>query len=292
MPLSPQPTTAAPQPTKAGRNLPAAIAVAAVLIAIVVTTLLWWNWGFVLFAGAMVTGAAWEISGVLERVGMHPSRWVLMVGSPLVIVAGYAVAELTGNLDLTIAVTLGALAIIAATLLIVRMFGSVTGYVRDAAAGMLGLMYAPLLGSSLSLLMAEPLGGRRIIALILVNTANDTGAYLFGSLLGRHKMSPRISPNKTWEGLAGGAACSVGVGAWLCSWLFGEVWWIGVVLGLVVAVFGTCGDLVESLIKRDAGLKDMSNLLPGHGGVLDRVDSLLVAAPVAWLFLHLALPGA
>lgn len=273
----------------AGRNLPAAIAVSVVLIAIVVTTLLWWHWGFVIFACALVTAAAWELWGALKRVGSHPNLPVLMVSSPLVVMAGYVVDHFTGSLGSGMAVTVGALAIAAAAVCVARMMRPVEGFISDVAGGMLVLMYAPLFGSSLLLMLAGPLGGLRVLTLILVNAANDTGAYLVGSLIGKHKMSPRISPNKTWEGLIGGLLFAVGVGMWLGMWLLGAPWWVGALLGAIVSVFGTCGDLVESLIKRDAGLKDMSSLLPGHGGVLDRVDSLLVAAPAAWLVMRFTL---
>lgn len=266
-----------------------AIAVALGLIAVVVGTLGWWHWGFVLLASVGITAAAWELIHALRRIGMTPAAGPLLVGSPTVLLVSYGVTRLTGDPPLGIAVTLGTLALTAVAVLLWRMRGGVQSFVADAAASMLVLVYVPLLGSSFALLMAEPAGNLRIISLILVNTANDTGAYAVGSLIGRHKMTPRISPNKTWEGLAGGITLAVLVGTAAAWWILDADWWVGAVLGLLVATFGTAGDLVESIIKRDAGLKDMSSLLPGHGGVLDRVDSLLVAAPVAWFALHLML---
>ena len=114
-------------------------------------------------------------------------------------------------------------------------------------------------------------------------------AYAVGSQLGKHKLAPLISPSKTWEGLLGSVVFAGVAGALLGTFLLGTTWWAGLILGVALSLGGTLGDLVESLIKRDAGIKDMSNFLPGHGGVMDRLDSMLVAVPVGWLVLHLAL---
>ena len=124
---------------------------------------------------------------------------------------------------------------------------------------------------------------------IICVVASDTGAYAVGSLLGRHKLAPHISPGKTWEGLAGGVAVTTVVAVLSAVYLLDAPWWVGILLGILVSLAATVGDLVESLLKRDAGLKDMSNFLPGHGGVMDRLDSMLVAFPMGWLVLHLAL---
>ena len=102
-------------------------------------------------------------------------------------------------------------------------------------------------------------------------------------------MAPRISPKKSWEGFIGSVVTAALVGIGLTVWLLHGHWWIGLVLGVLLAVFGTAGDLVESMVKRDVGLKDMSNFIPGHGGVMDRLDSLLFSAPVGWLVMTLCL---
>ena len=141
------------------------------------------------------------------------------------------------------------------------------------------------------MMMAEPGGTRRIIAVMACVVASDTGAYAVGSLLGKHKMAPHISPSKTWEGLAGSIVTSALIGMAAALWCLGASWELGLVLGLCIAPAATLGDLVESLIKRDAGLKDMSNLLPGHGGFMDRLDSMLVAMPMGWLVLNLGMGG-
>ena len=134
--------------------------------------------------------------------------------------------------------------------------------------------------------------GRKWVFLgILATFAVDTGAYAVGRMVGRHKLAPRISPKKTWEGLAGSVALATAVGIPLTVWWLGSSAWIGLALSLAVVAAATCGDLIESLIKRDVGIKDMSSFLPGHGGAMDRLDSVLVASPVAWLILYLLIPN-
>ena len=162
---------------------------------------------------------------------------------------------------------------------------------KDAAASALIIAYIPLLGVFVPLMMAAPLGTMRVLVVIICVILADTGAYATGVLFGRHKMAPSISPAKTWEGFAGAVVFSMVGGAIAVPLLLGADWWVGLILGALLCPAATLGDLVESLIKRDAGIKDMSNFLPGHGGVMDRLDSMLVAVPVGWLVLHLALGG-
>ena len=119
--------------------------------------------------------------------------------------------------------------------------------------------------------------------LIALPAANDTGGWLAGITLGRHPMAPRVSPKKSWEGFIGSMIAAVGAGAG-CLWGLGGPWWAGAALGATIVVVSTLGDLGESLLKRDLGLKDMGTLLPGHGGLMDRLDSILVAAPVVYVF--------
>ena len=119
---------------------------------------------------------------------------------------------------------------------------------------------------------------------------SDLGGYVFGVLWGKHPMAPKISPKKSWEGFAGSVTFGVLAGVGMTIFALDAQFWIGIILGLVLVAAGTCGDLVESLIKRDVGIKDMSSFVPGHGGVMDRLDSLLLAAPPAWLLMTLLLP--
>ena len=126
---------------------------------------------------------------------------------------------------------------------------------------------------------------KRALMVLLLTVASDTGGYLAGVLFGKHPMAPVISPKKSWEGFAGSAVACVGAGVGLMYWLDGD-WWVGVLLGLIAVVMATLGDLVESVMKRDLGIKDMSQIIPGHGGLMDRLDSLLATIAPIWLVLH------
>ena len=160
---------------------------------------------------------------------------------------------------------------------------------------MFTLIYVPFLGSFVALLLSE--GGRSgggidndgvqaILAFILVTIASDIGGYIAGVLFGKHPMAPVISPKKSWEGFAGSMVATVGMGVLLVTVLLEGEWWVGVILGLIAVVMATLGDLCESVIKRDLGIKDMSQVIPGHGGLMDRLDSLLATIAPIWLLLH------
>ena len=166
-----------------------------------------------------------------------------------------------------------------------RMAGGSAGYLRDVTAGIFTLAYLPLMAAFVALMLAAPDGSRRVLAWIVVTICSDIGGYLVGSLLGRHPMAAVISPHKTWEGFAGSALACVVAGVLLVPLLLHGAWWQGVVLGVAAVGAATLGDLSESMIKRDLQIKDMGTVLPGHGGVLDRIDSLLITAPVVWLLL-------
>jgi phosphatidate cytidylyltransferase len=140
------------------------------------------------------------------------------------------------------------------------------------------------------LLSAQADGAARVLTLVLLTTASDTGGYLVGVLIGRHPMAPTVSPKKSWEGFAGSVVACLIVGVLCSTLLLQSSFVVGLVLGAVAVVTATVGDLGESLVKRDLAIKDMSQLLPGHGGLLDRVDSLLVTAPVVWIVLTLLVP--
>ncbi|MGD7733713.1 phosphatidate cytidylyltransferase [Propionibacteriaceae bacterium G57] len=281
-----------PKPvSRAGRDLPAAIAVGVGLLAAVVVTLGWFHWGFTLLVAVALSFAAHELYQALKRIGMTAAIWPIIIGTVAIQVASYYVS-LNPDRGLGAAPTL--LALLSLTViasLIFRLRGGPQGFVKDAAASLFIVAYVSLLGAAVPLMLGGEQGKERVIAFIVCVAANDTGGYVAGVLFGKHKMAPVISPKKTWEGLAGSVVFAVGVGVLMAMWLLGASWWVGVVLGLAMVAFGTCGDLIESMIKRDVGIKDMSSFLPGHGGVMDRLDSLLVAAPVAWLVLYLTVPG-
>jgi phosphatidate cytidylyltransferase len=135
-------------------------------------------------------------------------------------------------------------------------------------------------------MMTAPVNGAaRIVSFIATTVCSDVGGYVAGVLKGRHPMAPSVSPKKTWEGFAGSAVACTIAGVALVSTIMEITWWQGALFGLAVVLTATIGDLGESLVKRDVGIKDMGHLLPGHGGLMDRLDSLLVTAPVAWLLL-------
>ena len=113
--------------------------------------------------------------------------------------------------------------------------------------------------------------------------ANDTFGYLVGASLGKHPMAPKISPKKSWEGFAGSIAGATAVGVLAAVFLLDKPWWVGVVLAVGMVAAATAGDLSESMVKRELGIKDMSSILPGHGGVMDRLDSIVFASPVAFI---------
>ncbi|MFV0429860.1 MAG: phosphatidate cytidylyltransferase [Arachnia sp.] len=272
----------------AGRNLPVAIGVGVVLFGAIAVGLFFAPW---LFIGLVAVGfclGALEVHHALLRVGMRSSAKVIITGTAVSVIGGYLVTVL----HLPISPTTFIVCCLAGTMMasfVARLRLGPEDFIPDAAASALIITYIPLMGVFVPLLMAEPQWNLRTISIIVCVIAADTGAYAFGSLFGRHKMAPRISPKKTWEGLGGALGTAAAVGLAAAVWVLGQPWWVGVILGLATALSGTLGDLVESLIKRGAGLKDMSNFLPGHGGVMDRLDSMLFAVPVGWLVLHLDL---
>ena len=276
--------------SRAGRDLPAAIIVGVALAASVVVTLLYWHWGFVLLVTAMLTLGTVELHDALKRIGMNSAIVPIVVGTIALICGTYAAATHSDALpwQIVMLACLGATTLMA---LVWRMPGGAAGYVKDAAASLFTIAYIPLLGSFAGLTVAMPNGAAKMATVLLVVMANDTGGYAVGARFGKHPMAPLISPKKTWEGLAGSVALATAVGIPLTVWWLGSSAWIGLALSLAVVAAATCGDLIESLIKRDVGIKDMSSFLPGHGGAMDRLDSILVASPVSWLLLYWLIPN-
>jgi len=287
--------TAGASPKKkptAGRDLPAAIAVGVGLVSLVVVTLLWFHWGFILLVAVMLSLGAIEVHGALQRLGMKAEVVPIVLGTLGMVVGTYAAASGVGASPIPWhSVLIGFLGATVLAALIVRFPRGHENFVRDAAASVFIIGYIALLGSFTALILAPEDGAARMVTFLLCVVANDTGGSAVGVLFGRTPLAPRISPKKTWEGLGGSVLFAVGVGISMAVWVLHAPWWTGAVLGVVMVFFGTCGDLIESAIKRDVGIKDMSSTLPGHGGVMDRLDSLLVAAAPAWLVMTLALGG-
>ncbi|WP_030164296.1 phosphatidate cytidylyltransferase [Spirillospora albida] len=277
-------TAAGPPPHgRAGRNLPMAIVVGAALGALVVVSLYTVK---EIFLGVMVL---FLLLGMKEMTDAFRTRGIDVPFVPLAagMVAAPVAAYVWGSTAVVAALSLTVLAV-----LMIRMPKGADGYVRDVGAGILVAGYLVLMGAIVALLMRPDDGDHRIVVFIAVTVASDIGGYFAGAFLGKHKMAPTISPKKTWEGVTGSAlACMLAGGLLVWSLLEGGRVWHGVLIGLVAVVTATVGDLIESMIKRDLGIKDMGTLLPGHGGVMDRLDSLVATVPVVWLLLELFVPS-
>jgi len=166
-----------------------------------------------------------------------------------------------------------------------RIADGVRNYQRDITAAVLVAVYVPFLAGYAVLLARPDNGGVRVIVTLAAVVLSDTGGYVAGVFFGKHRMAPTVSPKKSWEGFAGSVLSTAVGGALLFLFALDLAWWQGLIFGAVVSTVCVIGDLGESLIKRDLGVKDMSNLLPGHGGLMDRLDSILFAAPTAFLLL-------
>jgi phosphatidate cytidylyltransferase len=171
-----------------------------------------------------------------------------------------------------------------------RMRAGSAHYVRDVTAGLFTAAYVPLFCSFATLMLVAPDGLGRVLTFLICVVASDVGGYAAGVIAGKHPMAPSISPKKSWEGFAGSQVAGMAAGALSVMFLLHGPWWVGVLTGALLVVSATLGDLIESMIKRDLGIKDMGTLLPGHGGLMDRLDSLLPTAVVAWAVLSLLLP--
>ncbi|MGW5190098.1 phosphatidate cytidylyltransferase [Kribbella sp. NPDC004138] len=268
-----------PSPSRAGRNLPAAIAVGVGLGALILGSLYWQKVLFVVLVLVVVLVAVDEMMKALRTGGAVIPRVPLFAGTAAMLVAAY----FGGPMALLVALGMTVLGTI-----FWRMPGGSVGFVRDVSAGVFLIGYVPLLaGFAILLVQPEADGPGRVVTFFLVVVASDVGGYVAGVLFGKHPMAPTISPKKSWEGFAGSTLACIGAGIASVVFLLDGDWWAGAIVGAVAVVTATVGDLGESMIKRDLGIKDMSNLLPGHGGVMDRLDSLLATAPIVWLLLHL-----
>ncbi|TVL94365.1 phosphatidate cytidylyltransferase [Streptomyces sp. SAJ15] len=277
-----RPSEPAPQPApakkSAGRDLRAAIGVGVGLGAVIVASLFVYKPVFIGVIALAVVVGLWELTSRLsERKEIRAPLIPLAVGGVAMVVAGYV----RGAEGAWVAVALTALAV-----LVWRMTEPPENYLRDVTAGVFAAFYVPFLATFVALMLAADDGPQRVLTFLLLTVVSDTGAYAVGWRFGKRRLAPRISPGKSWEGLLGAVAFAMVAGALCMQYVVEDgVWWQGLLLGLSVAVSATLGDLGESMIKRDLGIKDMGNLLPGHGGIMDRLDSLLPTAPVVWLLL-------
>ncbi|MDN4615041.1 phosphatidate cytidylyltransferase [Leifsonia sp. F6_8S_P_1B] len=269
---------------RTGRNLILAIIIGLAVGALVVVSLVFIKELFLLFGVAMAGFASFELTQAFRGAGRRVPRIATVV-------ATVAIVPVTFYLHaggLLVALAAGILLVVVWRLveqLVVPRARAEGGLAlgRDLTWSILVQLYVGLLAGFVILLLAEPGGEWWVLAFLIVVVAVDTGAYVSGLSFGKHPMAPTISPKKTWEGFAGAAAASVIAGVLLSVFMIGEPWWFGVVFGIVLLLTATAGDLVESLIKRDLGIKDMSSWLPGHGGFLDRLDSILPSAAATYV---------
>ena len=268
---------------RAGRNLVAAIGVGVGLGAVVLASLLIERHWFIPVLALAAAVGTWELAGALRR-GAD-----IRVPLPVLLVGGQAMVWLAWPFGAAaVAVAFAATAL---CVLLWRMPAGAEHFVRDVTAGVFTAAYVPLLCSFGALMVVAPDGAARVLTFIICVVASDVGGYTAGVLAGKHPMAPTISPKKSWEGFAGSQVAGMVAGALSVVLLLHGPWWAGVLTGALLVVSATVGDLIESLIKRDIGIKDMGTLLPGHGGLLDRLDSLLPTALVAWAALGLLVPA-
>jgi phosphatidate cytidylyltransferase len=274
---------------KAGRNLPAATAVGLGMLVVVLGGLLFLPLGFALVVTTFAVFGVWEIFRALEAAGTRLPIIPVMIGTVAMPLAAY----FGGSESLLFAMLLSSVAI-----LLWRSLEGAAGSARSIFAGVFTLAWVPFL-ISFAVLPLHATGGRtpvglwpdgvipqgawQVATLLLLVVSNDTFGYLVGASLGKHPMAPKISPKKTWEGFAGSIAGAMVIGVLASLLVLDKPWWVGAVLAVGMVAAATAGDLAESMVKRELGIKDMSSILPGHGGVMDRLDSIVFASAVAFI---------
>lgn len=268
--------------SRAGRNLPAAIASGVGLAILILVTLFTWKWTFAVLAIAAALMAAHELIQAFGGRGIHIARTPFIITTIVL----PAVAYVWG-----LPAEIVAMGIAVLFVLFWRIRRGIEDYVRDVTASVFVIAYLPFMMGFAMLMLAAGNGPQRVLTFILLSSSNDIAGYAAGVLFGKHPMAPRISPKKSWEGFAGSVIVQAIVGALAFAYLLDAPWWQGVIAGMVLTVTATAGDFVESALKRDLGVKDMGSLLPGHGGMMDRLDSLIPNAFVAWALFILFLGG-
>ena len=269
--------------SRAGRNLPAAIVVSLLLGGMVIGTLILAPRGWVVILSVAMAIATHEVVKRLREAGYSIPLVPLLAG-------GQAMIWLTWPFGAP-----GALGAYGATVLVCLIWRLLSqglqsqpvNYLRDVAVTIFLATWIPLFASFGALLVYPQDGWARVFAFMLTVAFSDIGGYAAGVLFGKHRMVPAISPKKSWEGLAGSLVCGVGAAVLAVVFLLHQPWWVGVPLGVMLVLTATLGDLVESQFKRDLGIKDMGTLLPGHGGLMDRIDGALPSAVATWIVLSL-----
>ncbi len=274
--------TGAPRTRRAGRDMVAAISVGLGLGAVVLATLFLYRPAFLVVIALAVVISITELTRALDAGGHRAPLPPVLVGGLLMI----GLAWTRGSAGLVVGFLLTVFAV-----LLWRLGDGPSGYLRDASAAVFVALYVPLLAGFAVLLLVPDDGVARVLAFIVTVVCSDVGGFAAGVAFGKHPLAPSVSPKKSWEGLAGSVAACVLAGVLLMTLTFHGPWWGGVAFGVAMALTATLGDLGESLLKRDLGIKDMGTLLPGHGGLMDRMDSLLPAAVVSYLLLSAIVPA-
>ena len=263
---------------RAGRKLLPSIAVSLSLIALVWFALAYQRAIFALVVTIAVVLGIRELNKAFTAIDIHIPLWSLTTAA-----VGLCAATWFGGISGLAVAT----AIAFPCLLVLLLPRGTVNFVKTASASALALVYLPFLAGFLILLARPSNGLERVMTYVVLVGCNDTFAYLTGVLLGKHPLAPKISPKKTIEGLLGSLVFTIAGGAVAFHYIMGAEWWLGALAGLLTVFTATSGDLIESALKRDMAIKDMGNLLPGHGGIMDRLDSVLFAAPALWLALEI-----
>lgn len=260
--------------SRAGRNLPVAIAVGVGLGGLCLLTLFTYKWLFGVLAMVAICIGIWELTKAFGLNDIQVARTPLYVGAVAMVPMAY-------NFGIIGVLMVYGLLVLSA--MIWRIRRGVDGYVKDLTATIFIASYLPFMLGFVILMLAQPRGPQLIVIFVCLTISNDIGGYAAGVLFGKHPIAPQVSPKKSWEGFAGSVLLQAIVGAGLFVWLLQAPWWQGVIAGVIMSITATAGDFAESAIKRDLGVKDLGNILPGHGGLMDRLDSLVPNAFVAWL---------
>ncbi len=274
---------------RTGRDLIVAILIGLAIGAALIASLIFVKWLFVLFAlGATLLGI-FEFTRALSASGRRVDLVPQLVAGAVIVLTGFFLDLWLHWVALFVAVALVLVWRLVAQMIVAdgRTYGDV---LSDVLVGGFVQLYVPFLASMTVVLLRQDGGEWWVLAFIIVAVAADTGAYAAGVSFGKHPMAPRISPNKTWEGFGGAVVVALLAGVLLALFMLGLPWWTGLIIGAVIMVTATIGDLGESMIKRDLGIKDMSSWLPGHGGVLDRLDSILPSAVAALALFYVLTP--
>jgi phosphatidate cytidylyltransferase len=262
---------------RAGRKLGPSILVSLAILAVVFLTISFIPPLFAIFAWIAIMLAGRELTKAYRAGGIDLPDNAISIAITILLAAAWF-GRVSG-----LAV---AIAIAIPCVLVYILLRDPKDFVRKSTAAAFAIFYLAFLGGFILLLAHDKDGLARIFTLVVLVSCNDTFAYLFGVLIGKHPLAPQISPKKTWEGLIGSIIATTIGSALVFQYALGHTWWIGAGIGLVAVVTATCGDLIESAVKRDLSIKDMGTILPGHGGILDRIDSVLFTGPAVWFALE------